>query len=228
MITLKTEEIGDNGETWYWPEWAASASLPPFQVRDTESSHGRYAQRAKTITFKDLVKFHGHACDGLFRGASAMAVAMPVLFPSGVIDRTDLRVLSRNSPCLGDVAAYLTGGRVRFNSQDVQNKPGVWFIIQQMSTGNTIQVEENAGVYPQELSDEEAQLVSSRLANPEQLDRLQTAQWHWVQSVLLKTPWEELYTVQEIPQFVWQDVSYDHIGLRTDVLFKNVPRTHDS
>jgi hypothetical protein len=110
----------------------------------------------------------------------------------------------------------------------VQNKPGVWFIIQQMSTGNTIQVEENAGVYPQELSDEEAQLVSSRLAIPEQLDRLQAAQWHWVQSVLLKTPWEELYTVQEIPQFVWQDVAYDHIGLRTDVLFKNVPRTHDS
>ena len=228
MTTPKTDEIGDNTVTWYWPEWAASASLPPFQVRDTESSHGWYAQVAKTITFKDLVKFHGHACDGLFRGASAIAVAMPMLFPDGVIDRTDLRVLSRNSPCLGDVAAYLTGGRVRFNSQDVQNKPGVWFIIQQMSTEKTIRVEENIGVYPQDLSDEEAQLVSSRLATPEQLDRLQAAQWHWIQNVLLKTPWAELYTIQAVPQFVWQDVPYDHIGLRTDVLFKNAPRIHDS
>ncbi len=66
----------------------------------------------KPIVVKDLVKFHGHACDGLFRGASALAIGLSVLFPNGIIDRTDLRVLSRNSPCLGNVAAYVTGGRL--------------------------------------------------------------------------------------------------------------------
>jgi hypothetical protein len=98
--------MGDNEVAWYWPDWAAQAPLPTFRVRDTESSHGRYAQEAKTILVKDLVKFHGHACNGLFRGVMALSMALTTLFPDGVVDRTDLRVLSRNSPCLGDVAAY--------------------------------------------------------------------------------------------------------------------------
>lgn len=214
----------DNAVEWYWPLWAASASLPRFLVRDTESSHGRYATGTKTIMVKDLVKFHGHACDGLFRGASALAVGLSVLFPHGIIDRTDLRVLSRNSPCLGDVAAYLTGGRVRFNTQDVQNQPGIWFVVQKISSGNTVRVEEKPGVYPQALSDEEGLLVSAQSATPEQLDRLQAAQWEWVREVLLKTPRERLYEVTSEPQFSWVDVPYNHKGQRTDVLFKDVPR----
>ena len=30
-----------------------------------------------------------------------------------------MRSISRNSPCLGDAASYLTGTRVRFGTQDV-------------------------------------------------------------------------------------------------------------
>jgi len=217
----------DNSVTWYWPTWAASAPLPVFRVRDTESSHGRYALEVKTIGVKDLVKFHGHACDGLFRGAMALAVALPVLFPDNIVDRTDLRVISRNSPCLGDVAAYLTGGRVRFNSQDVANQPGVWFVLEQIATGHRIRVEENPDVYPKSLSDEEAQLVSTGVATPEQLDRLQAAQWDWVKRVLLNTPRETLYTVRRLPEDSWEDVPYAHRGPRSDVLFKDVPRTID-
>lgn len=214
----------DNTIEWYWPLWAASAVLPEFRVRDTQSSHGRYAVGTKTIGVKDLVKFHGHACDGLFRGAFALAVALPTLFPDEVIDRTDLRVLSRNSPCLGDVAAYLTGGRVRFNSQDVRDEPGVWFVVQQISTGKGVRVVENPGIYPAVLSEEEGQLVASGLATPRQIDELQAAQWAWVQEVLLRTPPEELYTVS-VEVFIWEDVPYDHRGRRSDVLFKQVPFT---
>ncbi len=214
----------DNAVEWYWPQWAADASLPEFLVRDTESSHGRYATGTKTIIVKDLVKFHGHACDGLFRGASALAVGLSRLFPDGIIDRTDLRVLSRNSPCLGDVAAYLTGGRVRFNTQDVQSQPGVWFVLQKISSKDTVRVEEVPGVYPIALSDEEGRLILTKDATPEQLDRLQTAQWEWVREVLLKTPRETLYKAMPIPDFSWAEVPYDHKGQRTDVLFKDVPR----
>ena len=73
-------------------------NIPVFTVLDTESSHGRYSQSTKEITFDDLVKFHGHACDGLYRGTYALSVAFKILFPNGVIDRTDLRAISRNSP----------------------------------------------------------------------------------------------------------------------------------
>lgn len=194
MATLHNPpQPGDNEVAWYWPDWAAQAELPTFRVRDTESSHGRYAAETKTLIVKDLVKFHGHACDGLFRGV--MALALDTLFPDGVVDRTDLRVLSRNSPCLGDIAAYLTGGRVRFNTQDVVDEPGVWFVVQRMTTGETVRVTETPGVYPAALSAEESRLVAACTATPAALDVVQTAQWEWVRTVLLTTPKDTLYTV---------------------------------
>jgi formylmethanofuran dehydrogenase subunit E len=216
---------GDNAVAWYWPAWAAQADLPTFQVRDTESSHGRYAPETKTILVKDLVKFHGHACDGLFRGVMALSRAVAVLFPDdGVLDRTDLRVLSRNSPCLGDVAAYLTGGRVRFNTQDVRDEPGVWFVVQRITTGETVRVTENPDVYPAHLTAEESRLVAAGTATPTALDALQAAQWDWVRTVLLTTPTETLYTVTAIPNGVWESVPYAHAGRRTDILFRDIPR----
>lgn len=218
----------DNAQDWYWPSWAASAPLPQFSVRDTESSHGRYAMETKIITLKDLVKFHGHACDGLFRGALALAVGLAHLFPDGIIDRTDLRVLSRNSPCLGDVAAYLTGGRVRFNTQDVCDEPGVWFVLQRLSDARSIRVQEREGTYPTALADEEAALGSCpQKATPERLDQLQAAQWRWVREVLFQTPAETLYSVIEKPGWHWSEVPFPHRGVRTDILFKYVPRMAD-
>ncbi len=97
-------------------------------------------------------------------------------------------------------------------------------MLQKISNGDTVRVEEKPGVYPQSLSDEEGLLVSTQSATPEQLDRLQIAQWEWVREVLLKTPRETLYKVTLVPQFSWADVPYDHKGQRTDILFKDVPR----
>ena len=217
-------QTGDNGVSWYWPVWAAEADLPTFRVRDTESSHGRCARETKTILVKDLVKFHGHACDGLFRGVLALSLALDALFSDGIVDRTDLRVLSRNSPCLGDVAAYLTGGRVRFDTQDVRNEPGVWFVVQRITTGETVRVTENPDIYPSHLTAEESRLVAAGTAAPEALDALQTAQWDWVRTVLLATPRTTLYTVTSVPHFRWEPVPYDHAGRRTDVLFRGILR----
>jgi len=213
----------DNAPDWYWPRWAAQARLPSFEVRDTESSHGRYAEGTKTITCKDLVKFHGHACDGLFRGALALSRGLAVLFPDGVIDRTDLRVLSRNSPCLGDVAAYLTGGRVRFGTQDVRDEPGVWFVVQRISSGRTVRVAELAGVYPEVLAAQEAGMVAERQASPAAVDALREAQWAWVRDVLLRGSPEAMYPVLELKPEPWGPVPYARVGPRTDILFKCVP-----
>ena len=214
----------DNAPEWYWPRWAVQARLPSFQVRDTESSHGRYAKNTKTVTCKDLVKFHGHACDGLFRGAVALSRGLAVLFPDGVIDRTDLRVLSRNSPCLGDVAAYLTGGRVRFGTQDVQDEPGVWFVVQRISSGRTIRVAERAGAYPEALAAREADMVARpQQVTPAEVDALREAQWSWVRDVLLRSSPNAMYPVLELKPEPWEPVPYARVGKRTDVLFKSVP-----
>ncbi len=171
-----------------------------------------------------MVKFHGHACDGLFRGAVALSRGLALLFPDGVIDRTDLRVLSRNSPCLGDVAAYLTGGRVRFGTQDVQDEPGVWFVVQQISSGRTIRVEERAGAYPEALA---ARVADTVVRPPEvtrvDVDALRDAQWSWVRDVLLRTAPNAMYQVLELKPEPWGPVPYARVGRRTDVLFKSVP-----
>ena len=59
----------------------------------------------------------GHVCGGLVESAASLRVAFDVLFSDGFIDRTDLRIVSNNSACGGDVASYLTGG-----SQDPDEK----------------------------------------------------------------------------------------------------------
>ncbi|QSO53200.1 formylmethanofuran dehydrogenase subunit E family protein [Alicyclobacillus curvatus] len=218
-----TEKYEDE-ELWYWSQEAQNAPfLPRFQVRDTESSHGRYATQSKVIHGIDLVRFHGHPCDGLFRGMYAMSQALAVLFPNGIIDRTDLRFLSRNSPCLGDVGAYLTGGRVRFGTQGVLNRPGVWYIIQRISTGEAVEVTEQEGFFPPDIMDMESRLSS--LSGGEQgqvVSELRRMQEEWVKIRLFPSRPEEHYVVRKI-QWDWQDVPYENKGTRTDVLYKDVP-----
>jgi len=114
LLSLPVGAAGESAPDWYFPEWLAAAPhAPVFQVRDTVNKYGRYATETKTITVKDLIKFHGHFCGGLVEGAAALKVAFDRLFPDGVVDRTDLRIASNNSACGGDVVAYLTGARTR-------------------------------------------------------------------------------------------------------------------
>ena len=61
---------------WYFPEWLGSSPYSPsFEVKDTTNKYGRYATQTKTITLKDLIKFHGHFCGGLVESAGALRVA---------------------------------------------------------------------------------------------------------------------------------------------------------
>ena len=193
-----------------------------FRVLDTESSHGRYSKEYKEIRFSDLVKFHGHACDGLYRGSYALTVALHDLFPDGIVDRTDLRVVSRNSPCLGDAATYLTGARVRFGTQDIRNRSGVWYIVQKISTGETVSVSEDEKFFPQEIADVEASLSSlNGIKLSKQLTLLKNMQDSWVQSVLLTTEPDDHYHAKRI-EYEWKEVQYNNKGIRSDIIFKDV------
>ncbi len=107
-----------------------------WRVVDTDFSKGRLGHE-QTVTFTDLEKLHGHWCDGLVVGAIGLGEALKELYPTAPIDRTDLRVISRSSPCLTDVAIMLTGGRAQFGTFQVSDTiPGL-YIVQRISDGRT-------------------------------------------------------------------------------------------
>lgn len=80
-----------------------SKKFPEFETIDTDFSKGRLKHK-QIITINDLEKFHGHLCDGLVVGALAVQEAMKKLYSNEPIDRTNLRIVSKPSPCLTDVA----------------------------------------------------------------------------------------------------------------------------
>ena len=193
---------------------------PCFAVRDTESSLGPYASRAKNITLADLVQMHGHLCDGLVTAACALKLGLNELYPDGVVDRTDTGGISNNSPCYGDVTAYLTGGRIRFGTQKIDPKLGSVFILYRFSTRQAVSVALKLGVFPGEVASLEKQ-IRCGIFTLADMRRCQQLQWEFARQ-LLQHPLTDSFTITPLPQFVWQPDSYEHLGTRGDIVNKNV------
>lgn len=219
-ICLPTTDVSPE---WYFPEWlGTSPHAPTFLVRDTENKYGRYAQMTKTITLKDLIKYHGHFCGGLVESAAALRVAFDRLFTGGIVDRTDLRIVSNNSACGGDVAAYLTGARLRFGTHHIDNAlTESEFFVQQVSTGRTIHVKLNPAVYPAEVKTQMRKIESGKFA-PADIDRFQELQWAYAKR-MINRPLAESFLVKELPGFTWPAPVCKDLGKRRDNDYKNVP-----
>lgn len=174
-------------DRWYVPAWLEVPGLPSFGVIDTRSAQGRLDPRPKTVTVADLVLFHGHACDGLVRGVWAMRALADLAFGTAPLDRSDLVVVSKSSPCLGDVAAYLTGGRVRYGTHRLDDTLGVGFQLKVRSSGACFEVREEPGFFPEHIAAWEAALLGDldEGTKRELLAVHETAQWDWVRQVLL-------------------------------------------
>lgn len=208
---------------WYSPEWLTSAPhAPVFEVRDTENKYGRYAKQTKTVAIKDLIKFHGHFCGGLVESAASLRVAFDILFFDGIVDRTDLMIVSNNSACGGDVAAYLTGARTRFNSHVIDNSlTESEFYVQQVSTGKTIHVKLNPAVYPKEVKTQMKKIESGTFG-PKDIDLFQELQWAYAKRMIYK-PLKESFIVEEAKDYKWPESSCKDLGKRKDNAYKNVP-----
>ena len=113
----------------------------PVLVRDTDSALGRYNLYPKKLDIKVLARAHGHLCDGLVLSYVELSNLLPKLFADGVIDRTDLRVVAKNSPCLVDTSGLMTGARINHRRLSLDNALGGSFIIQKISTGEAYKVE---------------------------------------------------------------------------------------
>ncbi len=207
---------------WYFPEWLGTSPYTPvFKVLDTVNKYGRYAKETKTITLKDLIKFHGHFCGGLVESAGALRVAFDLLFPNGVIDRTDLRIVSNNSACGGDVAAYLMGARLRFGSHHIDNSlTESEFFVQIVSSGKAVHVKLNPAVYPDEVKNQ-MRKIESRKFTPKDIDVFQELQWAYAKRLISK-PLPGSFLVRELKEFEWPKPLCADLGMRKDNDYKNV------
>ncbi len=202
---------------------AANAALQ-WKVVDTDFSKGRLGHE-QTVTFDDLVKFHGHWCDGLVVGARGLGEALHTLYPTGPIDRTDLRIISRSSPCLTDVAVMLTGARAQFGTFQVSDTIPALYLVQRISDGRTFSVALRPDVKPERL-DSLGRLAVQQGLSPCGLDSLQAIEEHFGKDLLAMDP-KDAFIITEIPAFTWPAASGPTFT-KTDILNKNAPRCASS
>ena len=87
-------------------------------------------------------------CDGLVIAFVEIKAVLSKVFPDGVVDRTDLQVVSKNGPCWADAAAFLTGARINFKTLRIDASIAGGFIIKRISTGEAYHVHLKLGVFP--------------------------------------------------------------------------------
>lgn len=222
--------ITDNRADWFYPEWAANAPHnTPIHVLDTDSALGRYNLQSKEIGLKDLARIHGHLCDGLVIAFVLLRAAFERLFPEGVVDRTDLRVVSKNSPCMVDTAAMISGARINFQTLRVDATLDNAFVVQRISTGEACWTALKDGVFPQPAADLAGEIRRDRAEGKPvkagQIDRIE-ALHDELSLKLLATPAEQLLEVVPLPgyQFHFNDL---YTG-RGDVINKTMPRVQQA
>jgi formylmethanofuran dehydrogenase subunit E len=223
---LEKDGKSDNSPDWFYPEWAANAKYnKPIAVLDTDSALGRYSLSTKEIGLKDLSRIHGHMCDGLVIAFVEIRAVLENLFPSGVVDRTDLRAVSKNGPCWVDAVAMMTGARINFQTLRIDNSVSDGFIVQRVSTGEAYEVHLKPGVFPEKQAEFEAKVRKIRASGKpvargdiEKVEKMADA----LSLKLLSTTPSELLEIKRLTAygFQWLDLA----GQRGDVINKTMPR----
>jgi len=187
------------------------------RVIDTDFSKGQLKHK-QTLEYEDLVKFHGHSCDGLLEGMLALQLGLKELYPNGIIDRTNTRVVSKSSPCLTDAAIYLTGGRYQYNSFYVDNAFEGLYILQRKDTKKTVRLIRKAGVKPSLIDSLGALAIQQKLSYVE-LQKLRKLEEAYADKLRASVP-ATLFTVKIINDFNWQS-NLKKTFVKTDIINKN-------
>jgi formylmethanofuran dehydrogenase subunit E len=222
----RTLGTSDNSPDWFYPEWAANApNNQPIVVRDTDSALGRYNLQTKQVGLKDIARVHGHMCDGLVIAFVEIKAVLSKLFPDGVVDRTDLQVVSKNGPCWADAAAFLTGARINFKTLRIDVSIAGGFIIQRISTGEAYLVHLKPCVFPDDQAVLENRIRSTRAqGNPvtaEDIDMVEKM-GDSLSLKLLTDPLEELLEMKRLNDYKFNFA--DMFGERGDIINKDMPR----
>ncbi len=211
----------------FFEKYAKNApNAKPIMVRDTDSPKGRYNLYPKTLDIKTIARFHGHFCDGLVLAYVELTNALKKLFPNGVIDRTDLRVVSKNSPCLVDTSSILTGARINHKTLSLDNSLGGAFIIQQISTKKAYKVELADKSFLKKLKAKEKEIDNKiknhQKVNPKDIDEIEALAFDAMKYMLFTNP-DKFLKITELKNYKFK-FNLKDIGKRSDVVNKNVKR----
>lgn len=227
LITLQTIMFAQEIEPWYYPDWVKNAPYnKQLIVKDTDSALGRYNIKTKTLDLQMLTKAHGHLCDGIVIAYVELSAVLKKLFPDGVIDRTDVRVVAKNSPCLVDAGALTTGARVNFKTLSIDNSIGLGYIVQRISTGKAYKVHLKKGVFPEVHKCFEQHIRDLRKqgknVNPEDIDKIEKMATELIKMMLTTDP-DRLLDIEELPnyQFIFSTKDF---GKRSDIINKDMLR----
>jgi formylmethanofuran dehydrogenase subunit E len=205
----------------------AKPYAPVFEMLATKGTQGRYYPYTYPVTLKDIVRFHGHDCEGITTASNCAWVAFKILFPDGIIDRSVLWGISGESPCWSDAVAFLTGARLQYGNlgyfkdkryshaiilyredtkvavlatwkQGINNIPGEPVMLPGKITWKP-------KVTLKDVEDLKA-IVKKAGGNPTpyQVDLMRHQQWLHINDIL-DHPLEESYQTQVIENFKWED-----------------------
>lgn len=194
------------------------AQTPSLEVLDTDFSKGRL-QNVQTITLKDAVKFHGHICDGLVAGFLGLKEALYKLYSDSIIDRTNNRIVSKPSPCLADIAIFMTGARYQYDTYYVSESIKYQFVVQRIDTKKTYGVKLKPGLMPPAI-DSLGRLATKGELNACGIDSLRILESRFSTFLLSKNP-QDLFITEEIKNYKWSPVLKGNF-LKTDVLNKKL------
>lgn len=239
----------DSTPTWYAP-MVAMPYAPVFEILATKGTQGRYYQRTYAVTLKDMIKWHGHDCEGTTHAANIMKTIFEVLFPDGIIDRSVLKGISGKGPCWSDAVAFLTGARLQYGNLGMfKNKDYNHAIIlyredTQVAVLGTWKeginnIPGEPVVLPGKISWSPAVSMQDVIAlkkdvknakgnpTPYQVDLLRYYQWKHVNDVL-SHPLHESYQVKVLENFKWEDWANEKIAVaepikRSDIRLRNHP-----
>lgn len=183
----------------YAPLTERASSEVLVRVLDTESSLGPLSVTPQAVTLADLIRFHGHPCDGLIASAKGITLGLQALFPGGIVDRTDVAAATNASPCYSDVAAYLTGARPIYGTLVIDKGLGDEWILLRRSAGKAVRVRLKPGVKPPELPVMEARLRGEG-CDATLIARVQALQLQFIHRLMASAP-KSLYEVEPLPSF---------------------------
>ena len=239
----------DRTPTWYAP-MVDKPHAPVFEVLATRGTQGRYYPYTYPVTLKDIVRFHGHDCEGLVHAANSAKIAFGILFPDGVIDRSVLWAITGQSPCFSDAVAFLTGARLQYGNLGFfrDAKYGHAILLYREDTGVAVLATWKKGIdnIPGETPMlpgaitwkpkmdvaemkrlKEVVKQAGGAPTPYQVDLMRYQQWVHVNDIL-GNPLEDSYQASVIEDFKWADwadgskaVAKTHA--RSDTRLKNYP-----
>jgi hypothetical protein len=240
-------EAPDRSPAWY-ASMVGKPYAPTFEMLATQGTQGRYYPYTYPVTLKDMIRFHGHDCEGTAHVANAAWVAFKILFPDGIIDRSVLWGISGDSPCWSDGVAYLTGARLQYGNlgffRDKRYSHAIVLYREDSKVAVLATWKEGINNIPGEpvmlpgkitwqpkvtMKDVEALkgVVKNAGGNPTpyQVDLMRHQQWVHVNDIL-EHPLTESYSAAILPDFKWNDwidpaKAVANPIVRTDVRLKN-------